>query len=216
MAALTHYCFFHSTTKNESSNEENTIPRMSITAMRKNPYYSIYYICLCRLIVLGVIPFSLLAFYNCAIYKRLSQPSKMIEENFPTRIRRNQENDLAKVLFAIVALCVVCHTLRFFLNFYEMIWINNILSCMQAGERDFPAWSHIVQEFSRLLLVLNSSVNIVIYCCFNAKFRKQVLRYKGTISKRLTTRTHITNEIEEQYHEEQYHSVELQPIKDKS
>ena len=82
---------------------------------------------------------------------------------------------------------------------------------MQAGERDFPVWSHIVQEFSRLLLVLNSSVNIVIYCCFNAKFRKQVLRYKGTISNRLTIRTHITNE-----NEENFHSVELQPIKETS
>ena len=154
----------------QPENEENTKPIISVTAMRTNPYYSIYYINLSRLVVLGILPLALLAFFNCDIYKRIRMRSKLIEENISKRIRINQENELARVLFAIVVLFIFCHTLRFFLNFYEMIWINNAISCMQAGKPEFPTWSWIVNEFSRLLLVLNSSINILVYCCFNIKF----------------------------------------------
>ena len=184
--------------------------------MRKDPNYSIYYINLCRLIILGIIPFTLLTFYNCAIYKRICQTSKfVIEENISKRLRRNQETDLAKVLFAIVALCIVCHTLRFFLNFYEMIWINDIISCTGWGLDGFPRWSYIVHEFSRLLLILNSSINIVIYCCFNAKFRKQVIRYKSTISEKLALRSMSTKQgtIEEDVRDS---IVEIHSIQEKT
>ena len=183
--------------------------------MRKNPYYSIYYINLCRLIVLGVIPFVLLTFYNCAIYKRIRQGPKLIEENdLSKKVRRNQEHDLAMVLFSIVVLCILCHTLRFFLNFYEMIWINDILACTYEGKDGFPRWSYIVQEFSRLLLVFNSSVNIVIYCCFNQKFRRQVLQYKKTVDRKLTLRPMKKGEtIDEESHHESI--SEMKPLNDK-
>ena len=184
--------------------------------MRRNPYYSIYYICLCRLIVLGIVPFSLLTFFNCAIYNRIKKPMPLMEDtNLTTRIRRNQENDLAKVLFAIVGLCIICHTLRFFLNFYEMIWINNLIACLQAGGREFPVWSHIVQECSRLLLILNSSTNIVIYCCFNSKFRTQLTKYKGTVINRLSLKHEaIEDEVYPTTQKEELlcDRVELQPI----
>ena len=76
-----------------------------------------------------------------------------------------------------------------------MIWINDLLACLQAGKTEFPVWSHVVQEFSRLLLILNSSINIVIYCCFNAKFRNQLIKYKGTIRNRLTLKTQTMEHI---------------------
>lgn len=185
--------------------------------MRRNPYYSMYYICLCRLIILGIVPFSLLTFFNCAIYNRIKKPMPLIEDtNLSTRIRRNQENDLAKVLFAIVGLCIICHTLRFFLNFYEMIWINNLIACSQAGGREFPVWSHVVQEFSRLLLILNSSTNIVIYCCFNAKFRNQLTKYKGTVIKKLTLKTESIEQVDPLTTKEEFlcDRVELEPIQE--
>ena len=165
--------------------------------MRKNATYSIYYICLSRLIVLGIIPFSLLPFYNYAIYNRIKQQMPFIDDaTLSTRIHRNQENDLSKILFSIVGLFIICHTLRFFLNFYEMIWIHNILACIQAGaKQDFPVWSHVVQEFSRLLLILNSSINFVIYCCFNTKFRNELIKYKGTVRKRLTSRNETVGQL---------------------
>ena len=154
--------------------------------MRKDPYYSIYYINLCRLIVLGIIPFSLLTFYNYAIYKNIRETSKSIVGNISRTPRRNQENELARVLFLIVGVCIVCHAPRFCLNFYEMVWINNAISCLRENKDEFPSWSYNVQEFSRFLMILNSTVNSVIYCCFNTKFRKQASRFKSTITRKFT------------------------------
>ena len=37
--------------------------------------------------------------------------------------------------------------------------------------RTFPVWCRILGSFSHLLLVLNSSSNILFYCCFNSQFR---------------------------------------------
>ena len=179
--------------------------------MRTNPYYSIYYINLCRLIILGVIPLALLTFFNCAIYNRMKVRSKIIEENLSKRMRINQENDLAKVLMAIVALFIFCHTLRFFLNFYEMVFVKSAMSCFQAGQREFPIWSVIVYEFSRLLLILNSSINIVIYCCLNKKFRRQVLRYRKTIHSKFSTRNR--NTINDNHGNDLNCRIELQPLK---
>ena len=154
-----------------------------------------YLACISLLILLVYI--SLLTFFNCAIYNRIKQPMPRIDDaTITTRIHRNQEHDLSKVLFAIIGLFIICHTLRVFLNFYEMIWINNILACIQAGaKREFPVWSHVVQEFSRFLLILNSSINFVIYCCFNAKFRNQLIKFKGTIRKRLTSRNETVEQV---------------------
>ena len=151
------------TSGNSSKSSEAAQPTIKISEMRKDPYYSKYYIHLCRLIVLGVIPFVLIAYYNFTIYKHIYQRPTMFEEDISKRIRQKQENNLSRVLLAIVVLFILCHTLKIFLNFYEMIWIDDVLFCTMNGKDGFPRWSYIVQVFSRFFLVFNSSVNIVIY-----------------------------------------------------
>ena len=151
------------TSGNSSKSSEAAQPTIKISEMRKDPYYSKYYIHLSRLIVLGVIPFVLIAYYNFTIYKHIYQRPTMFEEDISKRIRQKQENNLSRVLLAIVVLFILCHTLKIFLNFYEMIWIDDVLFCTMNGKDGFPRWSYIVQVFSRFFLVFNSSVNIVIY-----------------------------------------------------
>ena len=162
---------FFRTSGNSSKSSEAAQPTIKISEMRKNPNYSKYYIHLCRLIVLGVIPFVLIGYYNLTIYKHICQGPKLFEEDISKRVRQKQENNLSRVLLAIVVLFILCHTLKIFLNFYEMIWIDDVLFCTMNGKDGFPRWSYIVQVFSRFLLVFNSSVNIVIYTCFSGKFR---------------------------------------------
>ena len=159
-------------------------PRISISALRENPYYSIYYINLSRLIVNGIIPFVSLTFFNCSIYNRIRRRSNLSEENSPRKQRCGQEHDLARVLLAIVLTFILCHTLRIFLNFYEMIWINDIIACMSAKQDEFPLWCSIVNQFSTLFMVLNSSTNTIIYCCLNKKFRGYMHRRISRLSRR--------------------------------
>ena len=73
-----------------------------------------------------------------------------------TRRRRNRSITL--MLFGIIFLFLLCHVGEVFISFYELI---NVI----YGERSaFPAWARITVTTNHLLVVMNSSLNFVIYC----------------------------------------------------
>ena len=43
---------------------------------------------------------------------------------------------------------------------------------MDSGQNGFPFWVLLFIPVSHLLLVVNSSANLLIYCLCNAQFRK--------------------------------------------
>ena len=135
--------------------------------MRKHPYYSIFYINVARLLVQGIIPFGLLAYYNYNIYRQLKLVSNLSQDNRTRDSRYKQETDLARVLIVIVIAFVSCHALRIVLNFHEAVLVTNILECTSAGKLGVSMWVLIMNNFSELMLVINSSVNVIIYCCLN-------------------------------------------------
>jgi hypothetical protein len=143
--------------------------------MRMNPYYSIYYINPATFLVLGIIPLLLLAYWNFNIYKQIKSVSSWVEQNASRPSRSHQENELARVLIGIVITFVCCHALRILLNFHEAITIKDIMACHAEGKEGIPLWPQITNEFSKLMLVTNSSANIIIYCCLNSNFRKNML-----------------------------------------
>jgi hypothetical protein len=91
----------------------------------------------------------------------------------------NHEKDLARVLIGIVIMFILCHILRLLINFYETIVIRNAIACESAGQNDFPLWGFVTITCSELLLVFNSSLNMIIYCCINQNFRKRVLFWRN-------------------------------------
>ena len=104
------------------------VPYITITELRTNPYYSTYYINLAVLFVLGVIPVSLLAYFNCVIYLKIKPPTILLHAEdcvggSTSRISSctNHEKDLARVLIGIVIMFILCHILRLIINFYETI-----------------------------------------------------------------------------------------------
>ena len=157
--------------------------------MLRNPYYSTYYINLAVLFVLGVIPVSLLAYFNCVIYLKIKPPTILLhtEDSVGGSTSRissctsAHEKDLARVLIGIVIMFILCHILRLLINFYETIVIRNAIACESAGMNDFPLWGFITITCSELLLVFNSSLNMIIYCCINQNFRKRVLFWKDYV-----------------------------------
>lgn len=154
-------------------------PSIRPTDMRMNPYYSIYYINPATFLVLGIFPLTLLAYWNFNIYKQIKSVSSWVHQNANQQpsSRNQQENELARVLIGIVITFVCCHALRILLNFHEAITIKDTLACHAIGQEGIPLWPQITNEFSKLMLVTNSSANIIIYCCLNSNFRKNILRY---------------------------------------
>lgn len=101
------------------------------------------------------------------------QPRKLDNTASPAQKLRQQQPQLsgkdikmATTVFAIVAVFLFCHTPRLFLNLYETF----LTSTHRQGYP--PEWFLCVISVSHLLLTINSSVNIIIYCAMGKKFRR--------------------------------------------
>ena len=91
--------------------------------------------------------------------------------------RRQKEDNLAVIFMGIVIVFLVCHFPRIFLSLHEMLVIRNTMACSNVGYYSFPLWALLFAQFSHILLVLNSSMNSVIYCMVSSKYRAQALKY---------------------------------------
>ena len=118
----------------------------------------------------------------------------------------NHEKEMARVLIGIVIVFVFCHFLRLMINFYETIVFRNALACEMAGKNDFPLWGFMSITCSEFLLVLNSSLNIVIYCFINGNFRKKMNLWKDFL------KGDVTN-LEENKSKNKNEELEMQMIR---
>ena len=50
---------------------------------------------------------------------------------------------------------------------------RDAMNCMEAGHQGFSLWSMVLITVSHVLLVLNSSINLLIYCFLSSKFREE-------------------------------------------
>ena len=180
-----------------SSSNALLIPTLCYTAFGENPYYLDYYRNWAKLMVTGVIPFVLLIFFNTYIYRAIkknanrrqrltsTQPSGLQRltsaqqsgQDHPSSIRtgtgkalsastkRKDEENLSMVFVGIVTIFLLCHSLKIVLNFYDGLF----------GKVGATSGNRIAGYFSNFLVVLNSSINMIIYCILNAKFRNHFM-----------------------------------------
>ena len=104
------------------------------------------------------------------------RPSKKVSTS-NTENRRQKEDNLAVIFMGIVIVFLVCHFPRIFLSLHEMLVIRKTMACSRVGYYSFPLWALLFAQFSHILLVLNSSMNSVIYCMVSSKYREQALKY---------------------------------------
>ena len=184
------------------ANATNLKPVIRATDLRKSSMYLTYYINLASFFAIGLIPLSFISYYNYNVYKGMKLRLKIAEDrqrkisNISHTERSVHEHDSAKVLIGIVLLFTICHSLRLLLNFYEMIFIKHVLECINNKQRGFPTWFFITKSFSDLMLIINSSVNVIIYGTFHSSARSELSMYKGKILSMLslTTKTLDTYE----------------------
>lgn len=89
---------------------------------------------------------------------------------------------MAMIMVAIVMVFLLCHLPRILLNIFEMTFSSKIETC---GEKFMPpTWFLCLVSCSNFLVVLNSSINIIIYCVIGEGFRDALAR---SLKQRLTT-----------------------------
>ena len=184
-----------------NASDKNRILTMQYTSLGKHPYYLKWYRNFARLIISGIVPFTLLIYFNTVIYmavkkstsrrRRLSSVAHLDSlkqtsfnklQAVPETVngmqnpplsggrkcrrksifnKRKDEENLSMVFVVIVTAFLLCHILKFILNFYEGFF----------GKVGATSASRIAGCFSNFLVVLNSSINTIIYCIMNDKFR---------------------------------------------
>ena len=200
---------------NETVAEFNV--RVGYTTFGKHPYYLKYYKIFVRLIVSGVVPFALLIYFNTTIYKAIKKnvnlrrrltlsrpiisrltsvqsldiestgncslatsPGSLVLTKGNTMTTKTEDN-LSMVFVVIVTVFLCCNSMKFVLNFYDGF----------LGKIGATRGSRIAASISNLLIVLNSSMNMVIYCIMNAKFRGHFLETLSNMLPRIKTHKRI-------------------------
>ena len=155
--------------------DKNYEPFIEITSLRKNRAYSFYYVNLATLIVQGIVPLVLLAYWNYSIYRNIRSSTKQLHNHVNLYNREKLEHSLSRVLIGIVFAFLICHSLRIFLDFHEAVQLKHVQACLSQGKRGISLWVFVSMEFSSLFLVIGSSINMIIYCCLNASFRAKII-----------------------------------------
>ena len=180
--------------------ENTTQFDMQPTNLRNNPAYILWYINVSNLVVTSIIPFLLLTYFNYKIYTALKERQKrkanmVSQPNNPSNRKEHgkKENRQTFVLFAIVALFVICHALRVILNIAE--FLEKYSGCVGK-----PFWTIVSIPIAGFLLQLNSGSNFFVYCVFSELFREVVKSklikmpfssHNGLGAQIQTTQTHI-------------------------
>ena len=116
------------------------------------------------------------------ITNRMSELRQTVRSSSTANVnRRQKEDNLAVIFMAIVIVFLVCHFPRILLSLQEMLIIKNTMACANQGHYPFPLWVLVLTYFSHILLVLNCSMNSVIYCIVSSKYRAQALKYLQSI-----------------------------------
>ena len=166
---LTVPCFWeYDINVNESIS--NRTAKLMPSKLRQNPYYSIFYVGILGLGLLGVLPVSLLVYYAIKISKSIRQNSLSLGQLTNTQKQYikiyNKKDGNNLVVYLIVIIFLILHFLRLGLTIVEFIIqvysLNNKTSIHEIG-RNFPLWFNLFSSISELLLMVNSSVNTVIY-----------------------------------------------------
>lgn len=168
---------------------------IGVTTLRRDPYYIMYYNNWTRLILVCILPTILLMYFNYKIYqdvkhrnrRQMSMSRSSVTATSTHQARRKQEDNLAVVFMGIVLVFLLCHTPRNLLSVAEMFMIHKVLACQNIGMRGFPVWSLITAIFSQLLLVVNSSTNMILYICLNKTFRQHFINMVKSVAKLFTS-----------------------------
>ena len=161
--------------------------KVELTMMRKNKYYYSIYIIGLNFVFNGLIPFTILITLNSLLYYRMksivSSPSfkssrlhstvsiavsQQQQQSFVETVGTQDDNHriklseivLTKVSIAIVCVFIVCQSVKWIPNIYELIQrLYTEDDCIK-----WPFWVESITQISHFLTVLSSSVNFYIYC----------------------------------------------------
>ena len=171
--------------------------RLSATEQRYDYHYVFWYINVTNIIFTVVIPFVLLAYLNYNIYIAYQRfGTRQLSNNSSSSVGRKRRNDIkkTKILFLVVLLFVVCHSVRVAMNINECVTMSNLNiknfkdyeKAESKGCDVESIWTKYAKPLNQLLLIINATLNFFIYLLFDNGFKdeiKQVAAIKCVLRK---------------------------------
>ena len=136
---------------------------------------------------MGAIPLLMLIYYNARIYFAIKLPPN-IELQLDEEIAIiNREKRLSKVLLGIVLVFNVCHTPRIIWHIYNAYNYKSIVYCpiQYPNTTGQSSWIYVLGLIYDLFLVINASVNTIVYCAINERFKYYFCCFVRTPFKKL-------------------------------
>ena len=89
--------------------------------------------------------------------------------------KRTKDFLLAKTMMALVLVFLILNTPRIILGVIEVSQLRSVELCYETGqEYNVSKQSYILDFFARFLVIVNSSVNFLIYCVVGSEFRRKL------------------------------------------
>ena len=157
--------------------------KLEDTELQKNHHFQTLYDKLFGLVITGIAPLTVLILFNWRVYQQILERKKDLKNTateimlstrsgtksshgetlnklHPNMKRRSGRNHNL-ILITIVIVFIICHSLRCIHDFYVGLYE--------------PFGVKVMQILSQFLLILNSSLNPLIYISRSRKFRKHLL-----------------------------------------
>ena len=136
-------------------------------------YYHILFKGVEQLVPLGMIPLALLIYYNSKIYSAIKRPPNIELQGEEEISAINREKRLSKVLIGLVCVFNVCHAPRILWYIINAYNYQSIVYCplQNPSTSGQSSWIYVLGLLYDLFLVINSSVNVIVYCAINERFK---------------------------------------------
>ena len=176
--------------------------------LRTNHHYVLWYMNISNLILTAFIPVVSLLYLSCKIYLSLNkfirrQPScrhtgqrQLLESNGSFKRQQNLDEKKTFILFSLVTVFVICHSLRIILNVDEFLNLPQFVEELQKGCNTQKFWDQILIPLNQLLLIINASAHFFIYVFFDQGFQhvlKRLYVVKSQTQSNGTAETAIKN-----------------------
>jgi len=139
-----------------------------------DPLYNMIYKQYCELFFTVIFPLLGLVAFNMKVYLTIRRVRK--SPGLISTVTTKTELALAKVVISIVITFLVCQIPRIFLSFYRASVSKRTNFCWELGLLPtHPSWMFTLTALQHFFLIVNSSVNFIIYCVMGTKFRQVLM-----------------------------------------
>ena len=196
--------------------------------LRTNHHYLLWYMNISNLILTALIPAVTLLYLSCKIYLSLGkfirrQPTTHLnsQRQLISSVKGNRRQPMVDekktfILFSLIVVFVICHSLRICLNVDEFLNLATFVEEQENGCYNPSFWDQVLVPMNQMLLIINASAHFFIYVLFDHGFqqilRNAIVLKPELLSHKTTITKHTITQNERPQHNNGMENMEMESI----